>query len=107
MLKILSIKNLIDAALKKSRKLKEIYIITNWSNIVGSLEKKSFPNYLKDKTLHVIVESSTVMHYMILNEEKYIKKCNEVINEDYIKEIRYKIGNLELAMEKICGGNNE
>ncbi|MGL4688319.1 MAG: DciA family protein [Fusobacteriaceae bacterium] len=107
MLKILSIKNLIDEALKKSRKLKETYIKINWISIVGNLEKKSFPNYIKERTLHVIVESSTVMHHMILNEEKYIKKCNELINEDYIKEIRYKIGNLELAVKKICGGNNE
>ncbi len=107
MLKILSVKDLIDEALKKSRKLKEIYIKINWIEIVGNLEKKSFPNYLKDGVLHVIVESSTVMHYMILNEDKYLKKCNEIINENYVKEIRYKIGNLELTVKKTFGGNNE
>ncbi|MGL5427497.1 MAG: DUF721 domain-containing protein [Cetobacterium sp.] len=104
---VIDLKDLIDEGLRKSRKLKEVYIKIYWKEIVGEISKKSFPKDLKNGVLLVLCESSTLIHYMSLNKLVYIEKINEIIKEDYVKEIRFLAGSLNESEMKLFGGNDE
>ena len=107
MIEPIKISELIENALKKSIKLKEIFIKNNWGEIIGDIEKKTFPKLLKDSTLYVITESSIISHYLSMREKMIIQKCNEIIKEEYVKHIRFKVGNIQTEKMKYFGGKNE
>ena len=107
MIETINISDLIEKALKKSTKLKEVFIKNNWVNIVGDIEKKTFPKLLKESTLYVITESSVISHHLSMKEKMIIEKCNEIIKEDYVKHIRFKVGQVQIEKKKYCGGKNE
>ena len=76
MIEVIDIKTLIENALKKSIKLKEVFIKNN-------------------------------SHYLSMRENMIIEKCNKLIQEDYIKNIRIKVGPVQVEKMKYCGGKNE
>lgn len=104
---ITDLKDLIDEGLKKSRKLKEVYIKIYWKNIAGSLWERCFPKELKGGTLFIICESSAIVHHMKLHETKLVEKINEVIKENYVKELRFIVGSIKESEKKLFGGNDE
>ncbi len=104
---VIDLKDMIDEGLKKSRKLKEVYIKIYWKEIVGDLSKRSFPKDVKNGVLTVLCESSTLIHHMNLNRGIYIEKINRIVKEDYVKEIRFLTGSLKDTEMKLFGGNDE
>lgn len=107
MLELKNIRDLLENALKKSKKLKEVYLKNSWKDIVNEVSKKSFPLFIKEETLYIIVENSVVMHYFILKKEIIIKRCNEILKDNYIKELNCKIGKVEEFKKNFFGGENE
>ncbi|MGL4534466.1 MAG: DUF721 domain-containing protein [Fusobacteriaceae bacterium] len=107
MIELKNIKELIENALKKSKKLKEVYLKNNWEYIIGEVSKKSFPLFLNEKTLYIVVENNVVMHYIFLKKEKIIEKCNEILNETYINDLSCKIGKVDEVKKNFFGGKNE
>lgn len=107
MIKMTNTKVIIDEALKKSRKLREVYIKINWEKIVGDLKNRCFPVYIKESTLFIVTDASSVLHYLTLNKENILKKSNDVLKGEYLKEIVVRIGNVEQTDKRFFGGNNE
>lgn len=104
---VIDLKDMIDEGLRKSRKLKEVYIKIYWKEIVGELSKRSFPKEVKNGVLIVICESSTLIHHMNLNRGLYMEKINRIVKEEYVREIRFLTGSLGETEMKLFGGNDE
>ncbi|MBC2856224.1 DUF721 domain-containing protein [Cetobacterium sp. 2A] len=94
-----SVKDIVDEAIMKSRKLKEGIIKARWSEIVGKLYLKSNPLWIKEEVLYVLVEDSVFMHHMNMNKNKYIAKIEEILKDTYVKDIRFKISKIEKAID--------
>lgn len=104
---VTDLKDLIGEGLKKSRKLKEVYIKIYWKDIVGELSKRAFPQELKGDTLTVLCESSIISHHLNLNKEKIIEGINRVIKENYVRELRFNVGSLNKCEMNLFGGEDE
>jgi hypothetical protein len=81
---IFSIKFLVADLIKNSKKMQEGYITANWYKIVDNLSEYSKVYYLTDDTLHIKVNSPTILHYMRMNSDIYIDKIN-ILFIDLIK----------------------
>lgn len=103
---VTKLSDMIEIGLRKSRKLKEVYIKVHWKDIVGNLSTKSFPKELKNRVLIVVCESNTLIHYMNLNKGIYIEKINSIIKEKYIEDLRFLTGSLRETEMKLFGGND-
>lgn len=99
-MKVMSVSEAIEEAIKKSRKLKEGVIRGNWERITKRLSIKSEPLWIKDGVLYVLVEDSIYLHQMSINKDMYIKKIAEVLNTDFVKDIRFKISKISKKEEK-------
>ncbi|MDR3259100.1 MAG: DUF721 domain-containing protein [Fusobacteriaceae bacterium] len=73
---IFSIKFLVADLIKNNKKMREGYIAANWTKIVDNLSEYSKIYYLTDDTLHIKVNSPTILHYMRMNSDIYIDKIN-------------------------------
>lgn len=96
---VTSIKNVIEDAVVKSRKLKEGIIKGRWREISGNLSTKSQPLFIKDNTLFVLVENSAFLYHMNMNKNKYLEKIAEILKDGYITEIRYKVSKINENMQ--------
>lgn len=92
---ITSIKVAIEEAVIKSRKLKEGIIKGRWREVVGDLNKKSQPLFIRDETLYVLVENSIFLHHMNMNKNKYMEKIEDILKDRYVKDIKFKISSIE------------
>lgn len=92
MAEISSVKEMIETAVVKSRKLKEGIVVARWEEIVGKVAKKSNPVGIKDETLYVYVEDSVFLHHMSMNKNKYLEKIEEILKDSYVKDIKFKVG---------------
>lgn len=93
-MEIMRVSEAIEEAILKSRKLKEGIIRGKWHVIVEKLSKKSEPLWIKDSTLYVLVEDSMYLHHMSMNKSRYLEKINELLKNEYIKDIRFKISKI-------------
>lgn len=103
-MELFNVKEAIDEAVIKSRKLKEGIIRGYWNKITDKLSTKSTPLWIKDETLYVTVEDSIYLHHMSMNKEKYLKNINILLKGNYIKEIIFKVSkvkNIEYQKEYI------
>lgn len=91
-----SVKEIIEEAVIKSKKLKEAMIRAKWEEIVEGLFFKSSPLYIKEGVLYVTVESSVLLQHMYMNKNKHIEKINEILKGDYISDIILKVGKIPL-----------
>ncbi|WP_319369805.1 DUF721 domain-containing protein [uncultured Ilyobacter sp.] len=98
-----SVKEIIEEAVIKSKKLKEAMIRAKWKEIAEGLFFKSSPLYIREGVLYVMVESSVLLQHMYMNKNKYIKKINEMLKGDYISEIVLKVG--KIPIEEYFNGN--
>lgn len=84
----------VEAAIGKSKKLKEGVLKSHWPKIVGRLSNDSQPEYIKDETLFITVQTSIFVHHFATNKNKYIDIINNYFNEPVISNIVAKIGTL-------------
>lgn len=92
---IMNVSEAVEEAIVKSRKLKEGIVRGHWRDIVGKLSKKSEPFWIKEGILYVLVEDSIYLHHMSMNKNKYLKKVQEILKKDYVKDIRFKISKVQ------------
>ena len=88
----MKVSDLMEAAIVKSRLLKEGILKSEWEKIVGELSKKSFVIYLKNKKLVVGVENSIWIQQMNFQKQVIIKNINDFLGGDYVEELIFKIG---------------
>lgn len=92
---IMNVSEAVEEAIVKSRKLKEGIIRGHWRDIVGKLSKKSEPLWIKEGILYVLVEDSIYLHHMSMNKNKYLKKVQEILKKEYVKDIRFKVSKVQ------------
>ena len=85
---------MIDTAVGKSRRLKEGILKAEWEKIVGKICEKCQPDYIKDKILYIRAESTFFIHHLTLEKAKYIKTINNYFDEEVVKDIVIRTGNL-------------
>lgn len=94
MIEIENIGRMIERAIEKSRRLKEGILKAQWKKIAGKLSEKSQVLYIREDILYVVVENSSVLHFMELNKKKYINKVNEILNGNIINNILFRISKI-------------
>lgn len=92
---IMNVSEAVEEAIVKSRKLKEGIIRGHWREIVEKLSKKSEPLWIKEGILYVLVEDSIYLHHMSMNKNKYLKRIQEILKKDYVKDIRFKVSKVQ------------
>ncbi|MGL5175054.1 MAG: DUF721 domain-containing protein [Cetobacterium sp.] len=92
---IMNVSEAVEEAIIKSRKLKEGIIRGHWREIVDKLSDKSEPLWIKDGVLYVLVEDSVYLHHMSMNKNKYLRKVQDILKKDYVKDIRFKISKIQ------------
>lgn len=95
-MKIISVGDMINEGIKKSKSLREAFVKAYWEDIVGNLDKKSEVIKIKDQKLFVKVEGSANLHFMTLKKGIYLKNIENLLNGEYIREIIYKLGKINL-----------
>lgn len=95
MIGIENIGKMIEKAVEKSRKLKEGILKAQWKKITGKLSEKSQVLYMKEETLYIAVENSSVLHFMEMNKNEYIKKINEILNREIINNVSFLISQIK------------
>ena len=92
---------LIDSIIEKYPKLlkqyRRLYIWTNWHDIVGNeISRISWPYSIdtNDKLL-VLVEEPIWLQQLQFNKIFILKKINSIIEDFPIKDIRFKLGDVE------------
>ena|GEM_PF-635889 len=92
-----NVKEIIDDAVKKSRKLKEGLIQGNWSSIIGEdLSKKSYVSALKDQVLFIHVENSVWLQQFSFMKQDIIRKVNAYLNLEYVKDVQLRISKMKI-----------
>ena len=84
----------VEAAIGKSKKLKEGVLKSHWPKIVGRLSNDSQPEYIKDETLFITVQTSIFVHHFATNKNKYIDIVNAYFKAPVINNIVARIGTL-------------
>ena len=96
MIQIKNTSEIIDEALKKSKKLREVYLKAKWNEVVGdSLTERCYPLKIIDECLYVVADTSSVANYLRMSQEDIIFKVNRILKDEIIKDIRIKIGVME------------
>lgn len=93
--KLNNVSDMIDVAIKKSRRLKEGVLKSEWGKIVGKICNECQPDYIKDKILYVRAESPIFIHHLTLEKSRYIKIVNSYFDEHIIDDIVIKSGKLD------------
>ncbi|MBI5560257.1 MAG: DUF721 domain-containing protein [Deltaproteobacteria bacterium] len=82
-------------ALGLAAKISEFRIKKEWDRIVGpAIAKRAQPGRLTNKTLHVLVSSSSWMNELRFHMEDIIKKVNAETGGGTVEEIVFKPGRL-------------
>lgn len=92
---IMNVSEAVEEAIVKSKKLKEGIIRGHWENIVEKLSEKSKPLWIKEGVLHVVVEDTMYLHHMSMNKNKYLKRVQETLKVDYVKDIRFNVSKIQ------------
>ncbi len=78
--------------------LKAHSILRRWKEIVGeSVALQAQPRSIRNRILFVDVSHSTWMQQLQFLKPTLIEKVNALIGEPYVKDIRFKLGNLSPA----------
>lgn len=95
-MRIVDMESMIGDAMKKSKTLRIAMLIGSWEEIVEKFYKVSEIIGIKQKTLYVKVESSSYLHYMNGKKIEYMEKINKFLGNDYIENIIFKIGKIDI-----------
>ncbi|GAB4285473.1 MAG: hypothetical protein Kow0068_10850 [Marinilabiliales bacterium] len=72
-----------------NKKLNDVKIRSEWSNLVGTyIDKITTKMYIKDDILFVYLKSSVARHELFLIKTPLLKRINE-ISDTEIKDIRF------------------
>lgn len=98
----ISVKKMIEEAVKKSGTLRISIIKGAWQGITDELAIKSEPLGIKDGILYTAVENSICLHAMNMRKDRYIEKINRLLKGEYIVDIKYRVRkiNLEAKLER-------
>lgn len=78
-------------ALKMKTKLKEVNILSNWEKLMGTtIAKATREIYIKDRILHVYLNSSVVRNELQNIKDPLIGKLNEEAQAEIIDDIIFK-----------------
>lgn len=76
---------------KIDRKLNELDLIEAWNKIMGPMiEKRTTNIYIKDQTLHVTLNSSTLREELSYAKSKIISNLNEAAGQEIITDLVLK-----------------
>lgn len=95
-MEIKSVKNAIEEAVVKSRKLKESILKARWAEVVGEMAKKSTPLYIREGILYSLVEGPVFLQHMNMNKNNYLQKANKLLKGKYLHDMRFKVGKISL-----------
>ena len=99
-MELFSVSKEIKEAFSKSRRLREGLLKACWHKVVGRLAQKTVPLCIKDEVLFVGVEDSLYLHHMSMNKNKYILKVQEILKNNEIKDMRFKISEIKIVDRK-------
>lgn len=91
-----SVKEAIEVAIEKSKKLKEAILKANWNAVVGELSKKTRLVYVKDQIAYIIVDGPIFLQHMRMSKEDIIKKANKLLKVEYLIDLKFKVGRVDL-----------
>jgi predicted nucleic acid-binding Zn ribbon protein len=87
------LKDAIEAFLKENHldeKLRETRMISNWEKIAGKLIARHTLNiYLKNRILHIKVDSAALREELTFQRSKLVKKMNKVAGAELIDDISF------------------
>lgn len=96
-MKIVSVEDMINTGIKKSKTLREAFIKAYWKDIVDKMDVRSEVIKVKEDKLFVKVEGSANLHFMTMKKRIYLKNIDKLLNGGYIHEIVYKLGKINLS----------
>lgn len=96
-MELFSVSKEIKEAFSKSRRLREGLLKACWHKVVDRLAQKTVPLCIKDEVLFVGVEDSLYLHHMSMNKNKYILKVQEILKNNEIKDMRFKISEIKIV----------
>ena len=89
-----SLGEIIQDFLKQSgweRKLDEVNIMTEWDKVLGpSLAKYTEEVFIKNKKLHIKLNSSTLRQELSYKKSEIVKDLNAAVGKDVINDIVLK-----------------
>jgi len=89
-----SLGEIIQDFLKQSgweRKLDEVNIMTEWDKVLGpSLAKYTEEVFIKNKKLHIRLNSSTLRQELSYKKSEIVKDLNAAVGKDVINDIVLK-----------------
>ncbi len=78
-------------ALRLRQRVKEFEVIRYWEEILGKIvAEKTTRIYIKDKVLHVQIQSAVLKHELMMQQELIIKTLNEKAGEPVIDRIIFR-----------------
>lgn len=92
---LFNVREAIEIAVQKSRKLKEGILRAYWCEVVGKLSTKTEPLFIKNSLLYVAVEDSLYLHHMSMNKNRYLVKIAQILKSNDIKDIRFKVSDVK------------
>lgn len=95
-MKIVSVEDMINTGIKKSKTLREAFIKAYWKDIVDKMDIRSEVIKIKEEQLFVKVEGSANLHFMTMKKGIYLKNIEKLLNGEYIQDIIYKLGKINL-----------
>ena len=101
------LKEMVETAISKSRKLKEGIIRAKWESIAGELSKKSEPLYIKNRVLYVAAENSMWIQHLNFKKLDLLNRCNSVLGDSYLVDIFFKAGRVNLENKFMTGSDVE
>lgn len=107
MKEIVSLRKMIENGLTKSSTLRLSMIKGAWVNISENFWLKSEPLSLKNGLLYVIVENSSFLHAMTMKKNVYIYRINKLLRAEYVVDINFRIGKINLKEKKERGESLE
>lgn len=78
-------------ALRLRQRVKEFEVIRYWEEILGKIvAEKTTRIYIKDKVLHVQIQSAVLKHELMMQQDLIIKTLNEKAGEQVIEKIIFR-----------------
>ena len=101
------LKEMVETAISKSRKLKEGILRAKWESIAGELSKRSEALYIKNRVLYVAAENSMWIQHLNFKKLYLLNRCNSVLGDSYLVDIFFKAGRVNLENKFMTGTDVE
>jgi len=80
---------------KQSKEIPQTIILKNWEKIISKQAvNESRPITIKNKVLIIAVSNSALLHHLTFQKRDICKKIEEVLKSKEIKDIRFKISEI-------------